>query len=315
MLFSLMVAFVVSPWAALRLLRGHTWKACRRRSGGHDHGFYRKLMGRTDPKHATNAGRFWRPLLCFCFWPCSLVALKAVRVKMLPFENKSEFQVIVDMPEGTPLERTLSVEQEIGAYLHTQPEILNYQTYAGISGPYNFNGLVRHYYLRRGANQGDIQVNLRPLEERKRQSHELAKEMRGPIQEIAKKMERAREGGGSSTRPSRVSTLVAEVYGPDYQRQIEVARQIRKIFDETPASWTSTGTSWRTRRNSIFRSSKIKPPCAESPQPRFLNPLPWRWEERRWDCCISPVSARTCRFTSNFRVKAVPVPMLCAASI
>ena len=78
---------------------------------------------------------------------CSLVAFKAVRVKMLPFDNKSEFQVIVDMPEGTPLERTLAVEQEIGTYLHTQPEVLNYQMYAGTSGPYNFNGLVRHYYF------------------------------------------------------------------------------------------------------------------------------------------------------------------------
>jgi len=157
-----------------------------------------------------------------------------VRVKMLPFDNKSEFQVVVDMPEGTPLEQTLAVEQEVGAYLHTQSEVLNYQIYAGISGPYNFNGLVRHYYLRRGANQGDIQVNLRSVDERKRQSHEIAKEVRGPIQEIAKKWNARVKVAEVPPGPPVVATLVAEVYGPDYTRQIELARQIRKIFDETP---------------------------------------------------------------------------------
>jgi multidrug efflux pump subunit AcrB len=165
---------------------------------------------------------------------CSLVAFKAVRVKMLPFDNKSEFQVIVDMPEGTPLERTLAVEQEIGAYLHTQSEVLNYQVYAGTSGPHNFNGLVRHYYLRRGANQGDIQVNLRSIDERNRQSHDLAKEMRGPIQEIAKKWNARVKVAEVPPGPPVVSTLVAEVYGADYKRQIEVARQIRTIFEQMP---------------------------------------------------------------------------------
>ena len=111
---------------------------------------------------------------------------------------------------------------------------MNYQTYAGTSGPYNFNGLVRHYYLRRGANQGDIQVNLRSIDERKRQSHEIAKEMRGPIQEIAKKWNARVKVAEVPPGPPVVSTLVAEVYGPNYQRQIEVARQIRKIFEDTP---------------------------------------------------------------------------------
>jgi multidrug efflux pump subunit AcrB len=126
------------------------------------------------------------------------------------------------------------VEREIGAYLHTQPEVWNYQVYAGTSGPYNFNGLVRHYYLRRGANQGDIQVNLRSVDERKRQSHEIAKEVRGPIQEIAKKWNARVKVAEVPPGPPVVATLVAEVYGPDYLRQIDVARQIRKIFDETP---------------------------------------------------------------------------------
>ncbi len=233
MLFSLMVAFVVSPWAALRLLRGHTGKHAEGETEGRTTRFYRKLMSGLI-QNSRKRWAFLATVVVLLLLACSLVAFKAVRVKMLPFDNKSEFQVIVDMPEGTPLERTLAVEQEIGAYLHTQPEVLNYQTYTGTSGPYNFNGLVRHYYLRRGANQGDIQVNLRSVEERKRQSHELAKEMRGPIQEIAKKWNARVKVAEVPPGPPVVSTLVAEVYGPDYPRQIEVAREIRKIFDETP---------------------------------------------------------------------------------
>ncbi len=233
MLFSLLVAFVVSPWAALRLLRGHTGKHAEGEVEGRTTRLYRQLMNGL----IRNSGKRWAFLgtvVVLLLLACSLVAFKAVRVKMLPFDNKSEFQVIVDMPEGTPLERTLAVEQEIGAYLHTQPEVRNYQTYAGISGPYNFNGLVRHYYLRRGAHQGDIQVNLRSVDDRKRQSHEIAKQMRGPIQEIAKKWNARVKVAEVPPGPPVISTLVAEVYGPDYQRQIDVARQIRKIFDETP---------------------------------------------------------------------------------
>ena len=233
MLFSLMVAFVVSPWAALRLLRGHTGKHTEGETEGRTTKFYRKLMGGLI-QNRRKRWAFLAAVVVLLLLACSLVAFKAVRVKMLPFDNKSEFQVIVDMPEGTPLERTLAVEQEIGAYLHTQPEVLNYQTYAGTSGPYNFNGLVRHYYLRRGANQGDIQVNLLSIDDRKRQSHEIAKEMRGPIQEIARKWNARVKVAEVPPGPPVISTLVAEVYGPDYQRQVEVARQIRKIFEDTP---------------------------------------------------------------------------------
>jgi multidrug efflux pump subunit AcrB len=233
MLFSLMVAFVVSPWAALRLLRGHTGKHAEGEAEGRTTKFYRKLMGGLIQNPRKRWG-FLAAVVVLLLLACSLVAFKAVRVKMLPFDNKSEFQVIVDMPEGTPLERTLAVEQEIGAYLHTQPEVLNYQMYAGTSGPYNFNGLVRHYYLRRGANQGDIQVNLLSIDDRKRQSHEIAKEMRGPIHEIARKWNARVKVAEVPPGPPVISTLVAEVYGPDYQRQIEVARQIRKTFEDTP---------------------------------------------------------------------------------
>ena len=233
MLFSLMVAFVVSPWAALKLLRGHAGKHAEGEAEGKTTKLYRKLMNGLvrNPK---KRWAFLATVIVLFLLASSLLAFKAVRVKMLPFDNKSEFQVVVDMPEGTPLEQTLAVEQEIGTYLHTQPEVLNYQMYAGTSGPYNFNGLVRHYYLRRGANQGDIQVNLRSIDERSRQSHEIAKEMRGPIQKIAKKWNGRVKVAEVPPGPPVVSTLVAEVYGPDYPRQIEVARQIRKLFDQTP---------------------------------------------------------------------------------
>ncbi len=233
MLFSLGIAFVVSPWAALRLLRGHTGKHAESEAEGWTTRFYRRLMTPLI-RDARKRWMFLGGVLALLLLACSLVAFKLVRVKMLPFDNKSEFQVMVDMPEGTPLERTLAVEQEIGAYLHTQKEVVNYQIYAGTSGPYNFNGLVRHYFLRRGPHQGDIQVNLRPAEERSRQSHELAKEMRGPIVEIARRWNARIKMAEVPPGPPVLSTLVAEVYGPDPKRQMELAGDVRKIFDETP---------------------------------------------------------------------------------
>ena len=232
MLFSLGIAFVVSPWAAVRLLQGRAGEHAEAETEGWSTRFYRGLMMPLI-ESAKRRWIFLGVVVALLLAACSLVAFKLVRVKMLPFDNKSEFQVIVDMPEGTPLEKTLAVEQEIGTYLHTQPEVTNYQLYAGTSGPYNFNGLVRHYFLRRGAHQGDIQVNLRSAEERNKQSHELAKQMRGPIEEIGKRWNARVKIAEVPPGPPVLSTLVAEVYGPDYRRQIELARQVRTIFEQT----------------------------------------------------------------------------------
>ncbi|HUK53983.1 MAG TPA: efflux RND transporter permease subunit, partial [Candidatus Binatia bacterium] len=236
MVFSLIVAFVVSPWAALRLLRGH--------SGNHGEGtageaegwttrVYRRLM---MPLISSGRRRwmFFGGVVALLAAACLLVPLKVVRVKMLPFDNKSEYQVMVDMPEGTPLERTLAAEQDITGYLRTNPEVVNFQAYAGTSGPYNFNGLVRHYFLRHGPEQGDIQVNLRPKEERKFQSHALAQQMRGPIQEIARKWNARVKIAEVPPGPPVLDTLVAEVYGPDYEQRLALARQVRDLFDHTP---------------------------------------------------------------------------------
>ena len=167
MMFSLLVAFVVSPWASLRLLRYTASKAEYGAQEKEDWAtrLYRRFM--TPMMHSAK----WRHLfivaivlLLLC--AVSLVPLKLVQVKMLPFDNKSEFQVVIDMPNGTTLEQTARVGQALCQYLGQQPEVTNYQLYAGLSGPYNFNGLVRHYYLRNQPNQADIQVNLLPSADR-----------------------------------------------------------------------------------------------------------------------------------------------------
>ncbi|MFN3298675.1 MAG: efflux RND transporter permease subunit, partial [Sediminibacterium sp.] len=158
---------------------------------------------------------------------------KSVAVKMLPFDNKNEFQVVIDMPEGTTLEKTNSVAGEIAAYIAKQPMVKNYQGYIGTAGPISFNGLVRHYDLRRGDNVADIQVNLVDKTERSIQSHDIAKQMRAPIQKIAAKYRANVKLVEVPPGPPVLSTLVAEIYGPDYQEQIKIAAQIEQLFRNT----------------------------------------------------------------------------------
>jgi multidrug efflux pump subunit AcrB len=231
MVFSLLVAFIVTPWASLRLLKRHNAHESKSREGWTTRS-YRCFMGRLIHEARWRYG-FLGLVALLLLLSFSLVGLKFVRVKMLPFDNKSEFQVIVDMPEGSTLEQTAAVTREISDYVRTVPEVIDYQMYVGIASPYNFNGLVRHYFLRRGPNVADIQVNLVPKGERKAQSHEIAKRVRPAIQQIAVKYEARVKVSEVPPGPPVLQTLVAEVYGPDYQRQIEVARQIRDIFDRT----------------------------------------------------------------------------------
>jgi multidrug efflux pump subunit AcrB len=164
---------------------------------------------------------------------CALVPLKMVLVKMLPFDNKSEFQVMINMPDGTPLEQTTRVAQALGAYLSQQNDVTNYQIYAGTSGPYNFNGLVRHYYLRSQSNQADIQVNLLPADVRSAQSHEIARRMRPGLDQIAQRFGARIQVSEVPPGPPVLQTLVAEIYGPSPQGQLEVARQVKQIFQQT----------------------------------------------------------------------------------
>jgi len=235
MLFSLMVAFIVSPWAVLRLLGSHlkhSEEALSRKEGLTTR-LYRKIM---SPLIHSVRSRwlFLGGIVFLLLLAAALVPLGLVLVKMLPFDNKSEFQVIVNMPDGTPLEETTRVAQALCSLLGQQSDVLNYQIYSGTSGPYNFNGLVRHYYLRRQVNQADIQVNLLPIKERKLQSHEIAKRLRPELVKIGSAYGARIQVSEVPPGPPVVQTLVAEIYGPDLAGQIDVARKVKDIFDATP---------------------------------------------------------------------------------
>jgi multidrug efflux pump subunit AcrB len=232
MVFSLLVAFVVTPWASLRLLKREDSHHESDDREGWTTRAYRRLMG-TLIRDRRRRYAFLSGVALLLLMSFALVALKLVRVKMLPFDNKSEFQVIVDMPEGSTLEGTAAVTREIGEYIRTVPEVTDYQLYVGTASPYNFNGLVRHYFLRRGANVADIQVNLATKDQRSAQSHDIAKRVRPAIQRIAAKHQARVKVSETPPGPPVLQTLVAEVYGPNYQRQVEVAKQIEAIFDNT----------------------------------------------------------------------------------
>jgi len=235
MLFSLMVAFVVSPWAAMRLLGRHLGGAHLLEPEGENWRtrIYRRVM---TPLIASGRNRalFFLGVAALLLVSIALVPLALVRVKMLPFDNKSEIQVIINMPEGTPLEETLRVTDAMGNALAHQPDVLNYQEYAGASGPYNFNGLVRHYYMRHLPNQADIQINLLPAKQRHRQSHEIAKQLRPVLDAIANQYGARVQVTEVPPGPPVLQTLVAEVYGPSLQGQLRVAQQIKSIFVDTP---------------------------------------------------------------------------------
>lgn len=235
MLFSLMVAFVASPWAAMRLLGKHLGGA-HLLEPEHENWrtrLYRKVM---TPLIASGRKRllFFAAVFGLLLISVALVPLGLVRVKMLPFDNKSELQVVVNMPDGPPLEQTLAAAQALGNELAQQPDVLNYQVYAGTSGPYNFNGLVRHYYMRRMPNQADIQVNLLPAKDRHDQSHTIAKRLRPLLERIGNPYGARIQVSEVPPGPPVVQTLVAEVYGPDLDGQTRVAQQIKSIFQNTP---------------------------------------------------------------------------------
>jgi multidrug efflux pump subunit AcrB len=234
MLFSLLIAFVISPWAALRMLSGEKTHHAEGEEGreGWTTRLYRRVMNPLI-RDARIRRMFLVGVVMLLLLVITLPLLKIVRVKMLPFDNKSEFQVIIDMPEGTTLEQTTRVAREIARRVAEEPEVVNYQVYAGTAGPYNFNGLVRHYFLRRGSNEADIQVNLLPKGERSAQSHEIAKRVRLAIDPIGDKYGARLKVAEIPPGPPVYQTLVAEVYGPDYEKQIAVAEKIRDEFKKT----------------------------------------------------------------------------------
>jgi multidrug efflux pump subunit AcrB len=230
MIFSLVVAFIVTPWATVRLLR-HAGGSSHEEESGLTK-FYRRVMGALL-RVAKLRTAFLGGVVVLLLGAMSLVAVKWVRVKMLPFDNKSEFQVVVDMPEGTPLEQTDRVTQALADVIRTQPEVTSYQTYVGTSAPYNFNGLVRHYFLRQGSNVADIQVNLVEKGDRKAQSHAIAKRVREAIAPIAARFGARIKVAEVPPGPPVLETIVAEIYGPDYDRSKEIAKQVRERLEKT----------------------------------------------------------------------------------
>jgi multidrug efflux pump subunit AcrB len=231
MLFSLIVAFMVTPWAAVRILKS---------SHSSEHGeqedrmtrLYRKVMG-AILHHRGLRLAFLGSVVVLLLGSMSLVYIQFVKVKMLPFDNKSEFQVIIDMAEGTTLEETSRVANTLARAALEQPEVTDLQTYVGTASPFNFNGLVRHYYLRRGSNVADIQINLLPKGERKLQSHEIAKQVRQRLLPVAARYGARIKVAEVPPGPPVLQTLVAEVYGPTQQGQLNIARQIRDTWKRT----------------------------------------------------------------------------------
>ena len=238
MLISLAVALVVTPWMSLKMLRtaGHTAPAG---DGAPAEGWLLALFRRLlTPFLAGDRGRRARLLmlvavLVLILLSVGLAGAKLVVLKMLPFDNKSEFQVVVDMPEGTSLEQTNRVLTELADYLASVPEVENYQVYAGTAAPINFNGLVRQYYLREGAALGDIQVNLVDKHHRERKSHDIARSVRDPLRAIGDRFGAVVKVVEVPPGPPVLSPLVAEIYGPDYPGQIALAQQIREVFAAT----------------------------------------------------------------------------------
>ncbi|MBI3693901.1 MAG: efflux RND transporter permease subunit [Acidobacteria bacterium] len=232
MVFSLLVALVVTPWAAIRML-GDTAAHGHSETENRITRLYRAVMGPLLHRPLARYG-FLMLVAVLLVGSMGLVYIGFVKVKMLPFDNKSEFQVIVDMPEGTTLEETGRVTGELAAVIRKQPEVTNFQTYVGTASPYNFNGLVRHYFLRRGPNVADIQVNLVGKSERRLQSHEIAKRVREQLAPVAARFGARIKVAEVPPGPPVLETMVAEVYGPSQRGQIEIARMVRDIFEKTP---------------------------------------------------------------------------------
>ena len=249
MFWSLAIAFIVTPWAAIRILRwgkknvaegfpsvGGAVDRQPRSHFAHEEDFftrlYRHVMGPLINRRAWRFG-FLIGITVLLLAAMATVALGWVKVKMLPFDNKSEFQVILNMPEGSALERTAQAAREIAAVVRTEPEVINYQVYVGVAAPFNFNGLVRHYFMRRGAFVADLQVNLVKKSERKAQSHDIAKRVRPRVAAIAAKYGARVAVAEVPPGPPVLQTLVAEIYGPNEEARLAVANRVRDVFKNT----------------------------------------------------------------------------------
>jgi multidrug efflux pump subunit AcrB len=249
MFWSLLIAFIVTPWASIRILRwGKKYSTLtdgtplakdleHHDASEHPEDFFTKLYRRVMGPLLHHTGWRWTFLIgitVLLLASMATVGLGWVKVKMLPFDNKSEFQVILNMPEGSSLEQTATVAREMAAAIRTEPEVIDYQVYAGVASPYNFNGLVRHYFMRRGANVADIQVNLVGKHERKAKSHDIAKRIRPAVTAIADRYEARVAIAEVPPGPPVLQTLVAEIYGPNEEARQKLAKAVKTIFKATP---------------------------------------------------------------------------------
>jgi multidrug efflux pump subunit AcrB len=241
MLFSLLVAFVVSPWLTHRLFRRHAEELAEGPAEidaeTSQETRLHKLYGRLFRPLLAKAWRRWALLGAVALLLLASISLFAVRwvtVKMLPYDNKSEVQVVLDMPEGSTLEATAGLARALADRARTLPEVTDVQVYVGTSAPFNFNGLVRHYFLRSGPTVADLQVNLLPKHHRNRSSHPFAKDLRELLQPVVEGTEANLKVTEVPPGPPVLSTMVAEIYGPDLDRRVALARQVREIFASTP---------------------------------------------------------------------------------
>ncbi|HXH86870.1 MAG TPA: efflux RND transporter permease subunit, partial [Nitrospira sp.] len=275
MFFSLLVAFVVIPWFCQTCYRpGVTVAGMDQESN--ERGITARLYRRVvSPLLA-------HPILAYAF--LGIVALllagstllfytRHVVVKMLPFDNKSELQLVVDMPEGTTLEETARVTQALGRYVRTVPEVRDYQAYVGTASPFNFNGLVRHYYLREQPHEADLQINLIAKHERSAQSHEIAQRIRPRVQEIAKQYRANVKVLEVPPGPPVQSVLVGEIYGPDYARQMAIAKDIRALFETTPGVVDVDDYIEADQVKYVFTVDRAKAALAGIPSEQIVNTL------------------------------------------
>jgi multidrug efflux pump subunit AcrB len=252
MFWSLAIAFIVTPWAAIRLLKrsdgvAESWSDGRSSQAARPHHstpraphaddfftrLYRRVMGPLIER-ARWRWLFLGLIVGLLLSAMALVGLGWVKVKMLPFDNKSEFQIILNMPEGSALERTAQAAREIAAAVRLEPEVTDYEIYAGIAAPFNFNGLVRHYFLRRGANVADLQINLVPKHQRQAQSHQIARRVRPRVAQVAAKYGARVAVAEVPPGPPVLQTLVGEVYGPTEAARQSLAESLRDIFKRAP---------------------------------------------------------------------------------
>jgi multidrug efflux pump subunit AcrB len=248
MFFSLAVAFIATPWSSIRMLRwGRKYSRLTESAEAlpvqteahtaHPEDFFTRLYRRAmSPLIAHLKWRilFLAGIVCLLLVAMGLVGVGWVKVKMLPFDNKSEFQIILNMPEGSALEDTAQCARDIANAVRIEPEVTDYQVYAGTASPFNFNGLVRHYFMRRGPNVADIQVNLVPRNRRSAQSHDIARRIRPRVAEIAGKYGARVAVAEVPPGPPVLQTLVAEIYGPTEQARLALANSVIAIFKSSP---------------------------------------------------------------------------------